>query len=245
MGPKGVAGQQGVQSDAVAKRFWLDMVQRDNAEGALHRIIDLLRHDDAEKGTGDGGSGSVRHLCNPTRIQEFAGSRHSAHQSPIPDQFDRTRYPVSLVPSTTGGGGGGENLVRTQFWYGKIRCGENLVQNLKCHGKMWDKFSRSWTSREVNQRLPNWKCSTTAFSGIHPQWRENVHRSGKDKNMLQPCFKCTGPRWPQPLRHLSKWIRPLNTLAKRGTILLCHISPYQISPLPNFHPPGTTCNEGF
>ena len=37
------------------------------------------------------------------------------------------------------------------------------------------------------------------------------------------------------------WLQSLNTTAKCGTILLCHISPFRISHLPNF-PPSTTGN---
>ena len=68
----------------------------------------------------------------------------------------------------------GRVRLRTATGKGKIWCGhilvrqnsvrENLEQNLKYHGKVWYKFSKSWVNWEVNQGFPVWKCSLLQLS---------------------------------------------------------------------------------
>ena len=41
-------------------------------------------------------------------------------------------FPPMVDGDVAGGGGGG----MCKVWYGKMECCENVVQNLKCHGRI-------------------------------------------------------------------------------------------------------------
>ena len=66
------------------------------------------------------------------------------------------------------------------------------------------------------------------------------HSNGcaNEVGQFRPLEPCNGEKMCIYLVKARTWLRSLNTTAKCSTILLCHISPFRISHLPNFPLPG-------
>ena len=150
-----------------------------------------------------------------------------------------------------GGGGGLVLLLRNKknFWY---RGGGWLVRTqlgmAKFGGvKIWFKILNSMEKCGTNFPAVDIPGTEPETSNSETQY---VYNSAN-------CFLCHSPvKQASKLKHdvLKKflhstgcsngsapcipWLRSLNTVAKCGTILLCHISPYLIPPLPKFPPSG-------
>ena len=62
---------------------------------------------------------------------------------------------------------------------------------------------------------------------------------------FRPLEPCNGEKMCIDLVKGRTWLQSLNTTAKCGTILLCHISPFRVSHLPNPPPPPYGPREDF
>ena len=138
----------------------------------------------------------------------------------------------------TGGGGSwcGHILVRQNSVRGK------LVQNLKYHEKMWYNFFKKWVHWGLNPGLPGSECSsltTQRTAHLAKHMRNWVQSKIIFHRHFRPSETCNGEKMCIDLVSRRTWLQSLNTTAKCGTILLCHISPFRISHLPKFPPSGS------